>query len=690
MTAVSANPWRQNNVALRAQPVPVPVAFPGENLPPQMLAAKRWLVWRSVQKPGAAKPRKVPHYPDGTPRRDTLDSPEDQARFGTYEDACLRFVKGGFAGLGFALGPDGTGNHWQGADLDNIADHAGLNVIAEDLPGYVELSPSGKGQHAIGYGRPFDALGSNSSGIEAYSSGRFFTVTGEGAGLAGLCCLADFVRDRLAPVHKAAGPQKSASANTTPASPTDPLPLTDEQIVDLRSALTALRADDHAEWIRIGQCLKTGGEVCRSLWIEWSQTSALFQPSDARKWDGFKGDNAGISGVFAAAQNAGWVNPRSKAAQVVPVIESESLIASTGIDLRAVNPTPVRHVVAQLIPRKVVTVGGADGGLGKTTLAALISALVAEQRAFGPLATERGRVLFVSLEDPAEKIWATIRKTCEHFGLDPDKVARAITVLDGSDAEDSALALEVSDAGVRRLVATGIYQQVAECAVGFDLIVVDNASDAYDANESERRLVRRFVRGMLGKIARDNDAGVLLLVHIDKSAARHGGKNSTYSGSTAWNNSARSRFAITKDDDGRLTLIHEKVNAGRLAEPIALRFTDTGLLVPTDAATAANDASASALILAQDARDVLQALSTAATAGTSITTAQAGAVTTWHALCRSGDLTGQLAKPSGKSRFWQALEHLRRAGQVAPETYCNQTRKTKERWTVSGELESAA
>ena len=88
-------------------------------------------------------------------------------------------------GLGFALGPDGSssGSCWQGIDLDDIEAN-GLSDLANEWirgkhadDGYVELSPSGRGMHIIGHGRPFQTLGNNGSGIEAYSSGRFFTVT---------------------------------------------------------------------------------------------------------------------------------------------------------------------------------------------------------------------------------------------------------------------------------------------------------------------------------------------------------------------------------------------------------------------------------------------------------------------------------------------------------------------------------
>ncbi len=86
-----------------------------------------------------------------------LDSPEDQARLVAYTEAEEARIRGGFAGLGFALGPDGSGGYWQGIDLDDIPAN-GLADLAKALPGYVEKSPSGNGAHAIGYGQAFDAL----------------------------------------------------------------------------------------------------------------------------------------------------------------------------------------------------------------------------------------------------------------------------------------------------------------------------------------------------------------------------------------------------------------------------------------------------------------------------------------------------------------------------------------------------
>lgn len=169
-------------------------------IPLLMREAPRWLVWRHEQRRGG-KPTKIPYYVNGKQRGKgiTLDGEQDLAQLATFPEAQRAFDAGDYSGLGFALGPDGTRNYWQGIDLDGINEN-GLEDLAQALPGYVETSPSGKGAHAIGYGQPFKALGSNGTGIEAYSSKRFFTVTGTNPH-GDLECLAEYVKKDLLPLY---------------------------------------------------------------------------------------------------------------------------------------------------------------------------------------------------------------------------------------------------------------------------------------------------------------------------------------------------------------------------------------------------------------------------------------------------------------------------------------------------------
>ena len=87
--------------------------------------------------------------------------------------------------------------------------------------------------------------------------------------------------------------------------------INEKTIAELRSALTAINADDRADWVAVGHALKTLGERGRRLWKDWSQTSKKYDPVDAaEKWKSFNPGRTGYEAVFSKAQRNGWVNPR--------------------------------------------------------------------------------------------------------------------------------------------------------------------------------------------------------------------------------------------------------------------------------------------------------------------------------------------------------------------------------------------
>ena len=120
-------------------------------LPRVMRDARRWLLWREEPNPDPTKkPRKIPFYIDGNRRSGSLDTSEDWGRLAGFEDAVIALQGGRYTGLGFALGPDGTGQFWQGIDFDHLDQHPELVKLINFLPGYRERSPSGNGD----YGTP--------------------------------------------------------------------------------------------------------------------------------------------------------------------------------------------------------------------------------------------------------------------------------------------------------------------------------------------------------------------------------------------------------------------------------------------------------------------------------------------------------------------------------------------------------
>lgn len=364
----------------------------------------------------------------------------------------------------------------------------------------------------------------------------------------------------------------------------------------------------------------------------------------------------------------------------VAVDESAPIPQLDRVDLTGLmesTVSPVEFVVEPIIPRRTTTLLGGHGGVGKSMLALTLAAHVAAGRPWGPYIFQQGRAVVVSLEDDAEIVRYRLRRIIETCGLPADAVLANLTLFDGSSI-DAELAVEMTANGVTRLAFTPVMDAVSEAVKGAAFVLIDNASDAYGGNENERRQVRAFVR-KVNREARENNAALVLLAHIDKQAAKHGGKGNTYSGSTQWHNSVRSRLALV-EADGVIELLHEKSNLGRLADPLIIQRGRHG--VPAPATSAAIDA-ARALMCGGDVDAVMNALGAAITAGQTIPCAESGPHTTWHALCNHPELPAVYRDKDGKRRVWVALAALERAGRIRREQYTRANRHPGERWALA-------
>jgi putative DNA primase/helicase len=145
------------------------------NVPRSLLDLPAWLLHR----------KKQPFYADGTPRRGTLDSPEDRARLVTFDQIVAALLIHGADGVGIALGPvPSTDFVLSGIDLDHCYANGRLEqragAILAGAQSYGEKSPSGKGLHILGLGNIGTTRESSGPvGLEIYSAARYFTVTGE-------------------------------------------------------------------------------------------------------------------------------------------------------------------------------------------------------------------------------------------------------------------------------------------------------------------------------------------------------------------------------------------------------------------------------------------------------------------------------------------------------------------------------
>lgn len=257
------------------------------------------------------------------------------------------------------------------------------------------------------------------------------------------------------------------------------------------------------------------------------------------------------------------------------------------IDVMSAELEEVSFSVDKIFPKRHVTLFGGHGGMGKSMLALTMAAHVAAGVWFAGVPVEQSKVLFVSLEDEASVVKVRLRKIIQHYNLPTNEVLTNLALLDGTSSEAALMTQSQEFNGKPEM--TKVFIELAHASENAGLIMIDNASDAYDGSENVRKEVRFFIRN-LARMARAHNASVVLLAHIDKAAQRNGTAGDDYSGSTAWHNSVRSRVALKHDpshsrnsgDPVPLVLEHQKANLSSRAKTLRFEFIDGGLIVPID------------------------------------------------------------------------------------------------------------
>ncbi len=344
------------------------------------------------------------------------------------------------------------------------------------------------------------------------------------------------------------------------------------------------------------------------------------------------------------------------------------------------NPSPPPQFIWDgYLPRGVVTLMGAHGGTGKSTIALMLGVCAALGRPLFGVDVVACKTLFVSLEDSEHIVRHRLAGICRAWDIDPNELHDRLHIVDGTEHPEMFSA-DTRGAGD----TTATYAELRKLVQleGVGLVLVDNASDAYGGDEIQRRQVRAFMRALV-EVARLTDCAVLLLAHVDKTTSRNkkaeGGEG--YSGSTAWHNSARSRLFLTRADDDTLTLEHQKANLTKCREPLTLEWPTGGLpqlvaytgahpLLGLAQGRADDDRAAALLGLIAEFEGRQQYCSPVATARNSVF-AMLKSEPAFQRLNLKGDACKRI------------VTQCQRAQWIEPVEYRTPDRKTRTRWTVT-------
>lgn len=248
------------------------------------------------------------------------------------------------------------------------------------------------------------------------------------------------------------------------------------------------------------------------------------------------------------------------------------------------NAVPPREwLVDGLIPQKTVTLFGGDGGTGKSLLALQLAVAVSTARQWIGKHVSEGSVIYMSAEDDDDELHRRVDDILRADGRTYDDIAGL--TLRSLAGEDALLAVDSQVS----LMASELFKELDNRAKDEPpaLIVIDTLADVYPANENDRAKVRQFI-GILRGLALNHSCAVLLLGHPSLTGLNSG---SGTSGSTAWNNSVRSRLYLSRITDcsyemdpDRRVLTTMKANYGRVGGETHMKWT-SGVFVAEQAIT---------------------------------------------------------------------------------------------------------
>lgn len=250
----------------------------------------------------------------------------------------------------------------------------------------------------------------------------------------------------------------------------------------------------------------------------------------------------------------------------------QALAFSAG-DLAGSEAPPRTWHAGRMIPSKAVTLLQGDGGSGKSTLACQLLVSTVLGRPWLGQEVRQGGGLYLSCEDDRDEVHRRLDAIAVDQGVGFGALA-ALTVLDMT-GKDAVLAAADRN-GV--LMTTPLWSELEELVAERrpSLVVIDNLADVFAGDENSRAQARQFVSRLQG-CAASIDAALVLIGHPSLAGMASGTGSS---GSTAWNNSVRSRLymsrpvtdeTIASDPDVRVLTV-KKANYAPTSVEVRLRW----------------------------------------------------------------------------------------------------------------------
>jgi hypothetical protein len=172
------------------------------------------------------------------------------------------------------------------------------------------------------------------------------------------------------------------------------------------------------------------------------------------------------------------------------------------------------------------------GGIGKTLLSQQLGSCLALGRVFvdetpGPL-----KVLMWACEDDHDELWRRQIAIAKWQDCGLEAFAENLVIVPRHGLENALVGMDFGKVTFSPLLEE-LKEQAAD--LGADVVILDNVAQLYGANENDRHSVTVFLNALAGALP---GRAILLLAHPARSAG------SEFSGSSAWENTARTRLYL--------------------------------------------------------------------------------------------------------------------------------------------------
>jgi RecA-family ATPase len=205
---------------------------------------------------------------------------------------------------------------------------------------------------------------------------------------------------------------------------------------------------------------------------------------------------------------------------------------------------PAREwLVDGMVPHGKVTLLSGDGGLGKSLLMQQLMTAAATGRDWLGLRIRPCKAFGLFCEDDNDELHRRQNTICDNMSMSLEPCFN-MQWLSGEGIDPVLMEFGSGDVGK----VTPLFNELLEYLKWWEaeLVIIDTAADTFAGNEISRIQVRNFINRALRVIATELGATVILTSHPSRAGISDG---TGLSGSTAWNNSVRSRLYLTRPED---------------------------------------------------------------------------------------------------------------------------------------------